>query len=229
MRILFSIFLVSALGLATMSLADTTGNLTVTGTSTIAEVPDLATIALGVTTNGATAAAAMSANSDALAAVMARLKAAGIEDRDIQTSNLTLNPNLVPNAAGTANEIQGYTANNMLTIRVRALDKTGAVLDAAISDGANTLNSLTFGLQNPRPKEDEARKAAVADAIARAKLLAEAAGSKLGQILSIQETGAAEPGPGPIYRMADAAAAVPVAGGEVEVSAAVTIVFALGK
>ncbi len=229
MRILLPLILVSTMGLASASLADMTGNLTVTGISTIAEVPDMATIALGVTTNGATAAAAMSANSEALAAVMKRLKAAGIDDRDIQTSNLTLNPDFVPNSAGTANEIQGYTANNMLTIRVRALDKTGAVLDAAIADGANTLNSLTFGLQTPRPEEDKARKAAVADAIARAKLLAEAAGSKLGQILSIQETSAPEPGPGPMYRMADAATAVPVAGGEVEVSAAVTIVFALGQ
>ncbi|MEO8241225.1 MAG: SIMPL domain-containing protein [bacterium] len=208
--------------------ADGPATLTVTGTAVVEVAPDLATISLGVTTNGATAAAAMAANNDALSAVLARIRAAGIEDRDMQTSNLSLNPNWVTNPAGTTNEIQGYIATNMLTIRVRAMDQTGAVLDAAISDGANSLNGLSFGLQNQRPQEDEARKQAVADAIARATLIAGAAGTKLGPILSIAEGGMAEPMPGPMYRMADAKA-VPIAGGSVEVSASVTIVFKLGE
>ena len=202
--------------------------LTVTGTAVIAAVPDLATLQIGVMTNGTTAAEAMAANSKALAAVIARLQAAGIAPRDYQTSSLSLNPNWVNNAAGTASEIQGYTASNMLTVRVRAIDQVGTVLDAVIADGANALNSLSFGMQNPRPVEDEARKQAVADAIARATLIATAAGSKLGPVLSITEGGLAGPMPGPVFsKMADAA--VPVAQGEVEVSATITMVFTLGK
>ena len=202
--------------------------LTVTGTSVIAAVPDLATLQIGVTTNGTTAAEAMAANSKALAVVIARLQAAKIAPRDYQTSSLSLNPNWVNNAAGTASEIQGYTASNMLTVRVRAIDQVGTVLDAVISNGANALNSLSFGLQNPRPVEDEARKQAVADAVARATLIATAAGSKLGPVLSITEGGATGPMPGPEYsKFADAA--VPVAQGEVEVSAAITMVFTLDE
>lgn len=231
MRILSPLLFAATLSLApmTQAFADTApATLTVTGTAVVAAVPDLATISLGVTTNGATAAAAMAANNEALAAVLARLKAAGIEGRDLQTSSLSLNPNWVTNAAGTGSEINGYIASNMLTISVRAMDKTGAVLDAAIADGVNSLNGLTFGLQNQRPQEDQARKLAVADAIARATLIAEAAGAKLGGILSINEGGGTDQVPGPMYRMADAAA-VPVAGGEVNVTAAVTIVFQINQ
>lgn len=229
MRILSPLLLAATLSLVplTAALAET-ASLTVTGMATVETTPDLATLSLGVTTNGATAGAAMAANSDALAAVIARLKATGIEDRDIQTTNLSLNPNWVTNAAGTASEIKGYIATNMVSVRIRALDKTGAVLDAAIADGANAMNGLYFGLQDPRPSEDQARKLAVADAVARATLLSEAAGTKLGPILSINEGSMAQPLPAPMYRMTDAASAVPVEAGALGISAFVTIVFKIG-
>ena len=229
MRILSPLLLAATLSLAALTAAFAeTATLTVTGMATVETAPDLATLSLGVTTSGATAAAAMSANSDAVASVIARLKSAGVADRDIQTSNLSLNPNWVTNATGTASEIQGYVATNLLTIRIRALATTGAVLDAAISDGANSLNGLVFGLQNPRPAEDEARRQAVADALARATLLAGAAGTKLGPILSITDGGAAPPVPGPMYRMAEDNAAVPVEAGSLGITASVTLVFQIG-
>ena len=229
MRILSPLLLAATLSLAPLTAAFAeTATLTVTGMATVETAPDLATLSLGVTTSGATAAAAMSANSDAVASVIARLKSAGVADRDIQTSNLSLNPNWVTNATGTASEIQGYVATNLLTIRIRALATTGAVLDAAISDGANSLNGLVFGLQNPRPAEDEARRQAVADALARATLLAGAAGTKLGPILSITDGGAAPPVPGPMYRMAEDTAAVPVEAGSLGITASVTLVFQIG-
>ncbi|MBI1171925.1 DUF541 domain-containing protein [bacterium] len=210
------------------AMAETAGTLTVTGSATINVVPDLATISLGVTTTGATAAAAMSANNEAVSAVISRLIATRIADRDIQTSSLQVSPNWVANADGTGQVTKGYTASNMLTVRIKALDQTGAVLDAAIADGANTLNGLSFGLQDQRPTEDEARKAAVADALARARLLADAAGAKLGAILSISEGGAGDMTPMPMYKMTRADA-VPVAAGEVGVSASVTIVWQLAQ
>ncbi len=201
--------------------------ITVTGEATVQATPDMATVSLGVTTDGEFAAEAMAANSAALQAVMDRLKAAGVEDRDLQTSNLSLNPNWVGYDSGSTPHIAGYVASNMLNVRVRALDSLGSVLDASIADGANTLNGITFELANPRPAQDEARKAAVVDAAARASLLAEAAGVKLGAILSITEA-AVYAGPSPMFRAeAKDAPAVPVAAGQVGMQASVTITYAL--
>lgn len=202
------------------------GTITVTGSASVTVVPDLATLTLGVTTMGATAAEALSANSVAVQAVMDRLAAAGIDPRDIQTSNLALNPNYSSYDSNQMPQIQNYTASNQVTVTIRKLDQTGAVLDAAVRDGANTLGGLSFGLADSRPSEDAARKAAVADARARAELLTEAAGVHLGAILSISE-GGAEPVPQPMYRMDMAAAPVPVSGGTLDVAASVTVVWAL--
>lgn len=198
--------------------------ITVTGEGSVQAAPDQATISLGVTTQGDTAASAMASNNAALSQVMDRLRAAGIAEADMQTSNLSMNPNWTNGEDG-APRISGYVATNMLTLRVRMLDTLGAVLDAAVSSNANTLNGLTFGMADARPLQDQARKAAVADAIARATLLAEAAGTKLGRVVSISEQGT-WPGPAPMFRM-DAAAAspVPVAGGEVGITASVSVVF----
>lgn len=204
--------------------AEAAGTITVTGSASVTVVPDLATLTLGVTTMGATAAEALSANSAAVQAVMDRLAAAGIEPRDIQTSNLSLNPNYSSYDSNQVPQIQNYTASNQVTVTIRKLDQTGTVLDAAVRDGANTLNGLSFGLADPRPSEDAARKAAVADARARAELLTEAAGVHLGAILSIAE-GGVEPVPQPMYRMDMAAAPVPVSGGTLDISASVTVVW----
>lgn len=227
MRILNILALTTALSLpfALPAFAEGPATISVTGEGTVSSVPDLATISLGVTTTAATAAEAMAANSTALAAVLERLAAAGVAPRDMQTSNLTLNPNWVSYDSGTASKIDGYTASNMLTVQVRALDKLGAVLDGTITDGANTLNGVTFGVAEPRPALDEARKKAVADAKARATLLVEAAGAKLGPIVSIAESSGFVQ-PQPMFRMeADATGSVPTAGGEVGLTATVTMVF----
>lgn len=199
--------------------------ITVTGEGTVEAVPDLATVSLGVTTEGATAAAAMEANSEALAKVMARIEGAGIAARDVQTSNLSLNPNW-QSTDGTTSRIVGYVASNILTVRVRALDKLGGVLDAVITDGANTLNGISFGLAEPGPAQDRARVQAVTAARARADLLVGAAGAKLGPILSISESGPTIAPPVPMFRVeASMADAVPVAAGEVGVTAYVTMTF----
>ncbi len=226
MRILTALALSTALVWPLAAVADTAGTITVTGSATINVVPDMATVSLGVTTTGDTAGAAMAANNDAVSAVIARLIAAKVADRDMQTSSLSVNPNWVTNAAGTGQEVKGYIASNQLTVQIRALEGTGTILDAAITDGANTLNGLSFGLADQRPVEDEARKEAVADALARARLYAEAAGEKLGPIVSISEGGGYVP-PMPMLSKMAGDAGVPVAAGEVGVSAAVTIVWQL--
>ncbi len=208
------------------ALAEDMARITVTGEGHVEARPDMATVSLGVMTEGTTAAEAMAANSIQLGMVLEQLRAAGIEERDIQTSGLSLNANWQQTDADPVPRIAGYQASNMLTVRVRALDTLGGVLDRAISDGANTFNGLSFGLANPAPALDEARKRAVADAVARAKLLTVAAGLTLGPVVSISEGGGGG-GPVPMFRMEAASDAVPVAAGEVATSASVTMVFEL--
>ncbi len=229
MRVLSALFLSAALVLpvAPPALAEEapTRTISVTGTGTVEAAPDMATLMIGVTTQGKTAAEALTANTAATDAVIARLTASGIEARDMQTSNLSINPNWTGYDSSTPT-ISGYVASNMLTVRVRKLDTTGAVLDAAVADGANTLNGLTFGLADPEPAYAEARKEAVADARAKAALLAEAAGVSLGGVLSIADNGAMTD-PAPMYREAVSAAPVPVVGGELGLIANVAVTFAI--
>ena len=226
MRNLIAYAMIAAFLWPVAALADATGTLTVTGTATVTAAPDQAILSLGVTTTAETAAGAMAANSDAVSAVIARLIAAKVAERDMQTTGLSLNPNWVMTASGSAQEIQGYIASTTLTVRIADLETAGSVLDAAISDGANTLNGLTFGLADPHPAEDAARKAAVADAVARAQILAAAAGETLGPIVSITEGGGGQQ-PMPMLYKATADSAVPLAAGEVGVSGEVTIVWQL--
>ncbi|WP_172296570.1 SIMPL domain-containing protein [Pseudoruegeria sp. HB172150] len=199
------------------------GRLTVTGEGSVASAPDMALITLGVTSRAETAAAAMDATSDATAAVLETLTGAGIAATDMQTSDLTLFPlQSDRSASGAESRITGYEAGNTLTIRVRDLDTLGTTLDAALDAGANTFRGLSFALQDPVPALDEARRRAVADARRKAELYAEAAGITLGPVLELSESGGN--GPQPLARFA-AAEAMPIAAGEVDTSAAVTLVF----
>lgn len=202
-------------------------SITVTGEGRVEAEPDMATVTLGVTTEGLTAAEAMDANSAALAAVLDRLRAAGVAERDLQTSGLSLNPTW-SNPEGGRQRIEGFQAANLLTVRVRALDNLGSVLDAAIRDGANTLHGVTFGLDDPQPVIDRARERAVTDARRKAEQLAGAAGLDLGRVLVITEGGGGAMPPVPQYRM-DAMASVPVAAGEVSMSVAVTVVWQIAE
>ena len=201
--------------------------ISVSGEGVVQSAPDMATISLGVTTQGITAAEAMAANSAEVAKVLANLTAAGIEGRDIQTTGLSLNPVWSNYDSGASQKIDSYSAVNSVTVRVRALDALGGVLDAAVKDGANTLNGLTFGMADPAPALDEARKRAVADAARKAMILAGAAGVKLGRIINITEAGGYAT-PAPMFRAeASMKDAVPVAGGEVALSVSVTILYAI--
>lgn len=200
--------------------------ITVTGQGEVRAAPDVASLSLGVTTQADTATAALSQNNAAVAAVMQRLTAAGVDARDMQTTNLSLNPDWSNSGSdGARAAISGYTVSNQLTVTVRQLAELGKVLDAAVADGANTLNGLSFGLAQPKPALDEARKAAVKDAQDRAALLVESAGLKLGRVVSISEQ-QSYGGPMPMMRQAASMAdGVPVAGGEVATTANVVIVY----
>lgn len=222
---------VAAIQLAAPVAADTPApRITVTGQGRVDARPDMATINLGVQTQGDTAAEALRANTTGLAAVIARLKEAGVAERDLQTSGLGLGPRFDYSREGKPPTVVGYEATNQLTVRVRDLTALGGVLDQAVGDGANLFNGLTFGLADPQPAMDEARVQAVADARRKAEMMAKAAGVELGRVIEISET-RSMPEARPMFAraaMADAAA-VPVEGGEVSYEIAVTVTWALAQ
>jgi len=197
--------------------------ITVTGEGRIEAAPDLATLTAGVQSEALTAAPALAATSQAMQAVFDALAAAGIAPADMQTSQLSIDPVWAEDGSG---RIRGYSASNLVTIRVRDVARLGAVIDAASAAGANRVFGIGFELAEPRAQADAARERAVADARAKAELLAKAAGVTLGPVLSIREGG--EPAPGPMFARAEMAdAAAPVAQGVVGIDARVEIVYGL--
>lgn len=232
MRLITAAFL--AISLALPALAQGSGgpaSITVTGEGKVEMRPDMATVTLGVQTQEDDASTALSGNSESVAAVLNWLTEAGVAETDMQTSGLSLSP-VYGNSRSSgyeAPEVVGFMASNMVTVRVKALDSLGGVLDAVVKNGANTFNGLSFGLQDPAPATDDARRRAVADARHRAELYAEAAGVTLGEVLSISEQSGYNPPQPMMMREAafDSSGSVPVAEGQVEVSATVTIVYAI--
>ena len=202
--------------------------LAVSGVGEAAAAPDQAILQIGVQADGKTAAEALRAMSTRMSATIARLKSSGVADKDIQTSGLSLNPRYNYETRPQNPQIIGYTASNMLTVKLRELSKAGALIDAAVSDGANTLGGLSFGFADTSPLEKAARADAVADAREKAETLAKAAGVTLGPILQIQD-GYASPAPQPMYEgramAAQSAKDVPIAPGESTLSASVTLIY----
>ncbi len=220
---LSALFFLAALSTAS---AETPGHITVTGVGSVSVVPDMALVTVGASAEADTAKAAMDETSQITAAILDRLTEAGVAERDVQTSDLSLNP-LWSNRSSSENRpaISGYQASNRVTVRVRELGALGEILDAVLSDGANTLGGIQFMLADPEPVLNDARVRAVADARARAELFATAAGVTLGPLVSLSEGGAQMPAPEMfgMARMADSA--VPVAQGELDMRASVTLVY----
>ena len=203
--------------------------LTVRGHGSVSTAPDMALITLGVVREAREAGEAIAETSAAMRALLEVLNAAGLEARDVQTSGLSLSPIWSNRSSGNARpRITGFTARNTLRIRLRDLDSLGALLDRLVAAGANNLEGVSFGLQDPSTQRDEARRAAIADALHAAEVLAGAAGVGLGEILSISQGQTVSGGPVVMREMAlGADAGVPIAAGEVTSRADVTVVFAL--
>lgn len=218
--------LILALGGSTQAQTATPVSRTITmsGTGTVKGPPDMADISAGVTTEAPTTAA-LAANTAAMNRVFAALEKQGIARRNIQTSNFNVSPNYGSRTPNETPRLLGYRVGNQVHVVLEDVTKVGAALDALVAAGANQMNGLNFSIKDPAPLLAKARTEAVADARLRAQQYAAAAGVTLGQILSISESGGAEP-PRPMYRvMAMAADSVPVAAGEESVSASVTLVW----
>ncbi|WP_157961560.1 SIMPL domain-containing protein [Acuticoccus kandeliae] len=200
--------------------------LTVTGDGTAAAAPDQATITIGVESVAVSAAEALAANTREATAIIDAIKAAGVADADIQTSNISVQPRFTDRSyADGGSEVSGYQVSNQLTITVRALDGLGALLDSAVSAGANQIFGISFGFQDDTAITDEAREAAVADALRKGALYAKAAGVTLGAITGISEINI---GPSPMpMAMQRMQASVPVEAGQQSVAATVSVTWSL--
>ena len=178
--------------------------LDVSATGEVTRVPDLAIISAGVQTLQPTATAAIEENATRMERVRAALKRAGIADKDIQTSSISLNPEYryVENQPPV---LTGYRASNTVNVKFRDLKRSGAILDALVKEGANQLNGPSLTIDKPEEAYDEARVKAIAVGQRRAELYARALGKKVVRILSISESGASIPGPMPMAYARDVA------------------------
>ncbi|MBT3070543.1 SIMPL domain-containing protein [Rhodomicrobium sp. Az07] len=211
--------------------AQRTPMIEVSGTGSVQVKPDIAVIRIGVATEDANAEAAVAKNSAATAKVLSEVAAAGIEKKDLQTSQFSLYPQTAtasyPRKDGAG--ITTFRASNTVSVTVRNLDRLGEILGASVAAGSNRISGPDFAVSEPEKYLGDARRKAVEAALAKAKTYAEAAGMKLGAVLSIAEDGAGSPAP--VFRGAAYAKAqsVPVEVGEETLSAQVRIAIELIK
>ncbi|WP_417425510.1 SIMPL domain-containing protein [Hoeflea sp.] len=213
------------------------GVITVSAEGVAAVAPDMAVISLTVLREAETARAALDANNAAMTQVLEAMKAEGIAERDLQTGTFSVQPRWIyPDNKDGRNdppEIVGYTVNNTLTVRVRDLDRLGAILDSSVSLGVNQGGDVVFTNDDQDSARDTARKDAIAKARAKAMDMTEALGVGLGRITQISENSYSAP-PMPMMRaeMAMAAKAdssVPVAAGENEYRVNVSVTWEIDQ
>lgn len=208
------------------------GTIGVTGRAEVAVKPDLATLLLGVETRGKTAAEAQEANAERMDKVMETLKRLGIPAKQIQTSGFTVETEY--NYESNKRELIGYRVLNQLTVRTTDLEKVGTLIDEAVRAGANQVHGVQFGLQDDQAAQAQALKLATANAKAKAMAIAQGLGIQLGRVMAASDE-TVEVRPFVVAREAKAvklaadAASTPIAPGEVKVTAAVQVHFALGN
>jgi uncharacterized protein len=221
----FAAVLAAATLLAAPALAQTTlpAAISVTGEATVSVPPDQAQIDGGVTSDAKTAREASDANNAAMGKVLLALKGAGIDEKDYQTSRLSLQPQYAPNRSGPS-PVVGYRASNRVTVRIRDVTKVAGIIDVLVGAGANDIGGINFVVSQASKLLDDARTNAIADARRKAEIYAKAAGVTLGEPLSISEEG----GAAPVFRsnkmaIGGMAAAAPVAQGEETLSISVSV------
>jgi len=229
-------FVISALvmalsaGIAAATEATPQRQISVTGEARIQVPPSLAVITLGVTDQADEAVVAMRTVSKSMVAVIDQLHSAGIAPEDMQTQQISVNPNWSKAgslSSGNERKIISFVASNTLQVRVRDLDELGEVLDQVLMAGANEFRGLQFGVDEPSEVQDQIRGLAVKDAVRKAEQLAEAAGLTLGPVMSITDQGG---GSGrPMAMEMARSSAVPVQAGELSFSHNVSVVFGIAS
>jgi uncharacterized protein YggE len=194
----------------------------------VTRIPDIARIGAGVVTQAPSATEAIRLNAARMTSVRAALRRAGIADRDIQTSSISLQPEY-RYAENQPPQLTGYRASNEVNVRFREIAQTGRILDALVAEGANQINGPSLEIDRPEAALDEARTAAIATARARADLYARALGMRVVRVIAVSETGSpGVPMPRPMMMRREAANdATQIDPGEQRLSVALTVSFEL--
>lgn len=201
-------------------------SISVSGQATISAAPDVAEIEAGVTTEAKTARAASEANAKAMNAVFAALKAAGIAQKDVQTSQISLQPQMTSrNNSSTPPQIAGYRATNRVGVTLRDIAKIGDALDALVASGANDIGGIGFSVSQSSKLLDDARARALEDAHRKAAIYAQSAGVTLGGPLNISEDGAPPPMAFRTMKASMADAPTPIAAGEQTLRVSVHVTY----
>jgi uncharacterized protein YggE len=180
--------------------------LDISATGEVTRVPDLAIISAGVQTLQPTASAAIEENAARMERVRAALKRAGIDDKDIQTSTISLNPEYQYDQ-NKPPRLTGYRATNTVNVKFRDLKRSGAILDALVAEGSNQISGPNLTIDKPEAAYDEARVKAIAAGRARAELYARALGKRVVRLLTVSESGGYQmPPPMPVAYARDMAA-----------------------
>lgn len=202
--------------------------LTVAATGTADVSPDQAIVSAGVVSQGKSAREAMMANATLMTAVFDELTAAGIDRKNVTTSQLSLQPQYNYQDRR-APKIERYESRNTVTVKSDDLDQVGAMLDALVRAGVNNINQVQFTVKDPKSARDTARDNAIAEAREKAKAMADAAGVKLGPLMSLNETSGSRPMPVPMMAMRAEAdfggATTPMSAGEQTLSVTVNMSY----
>jgi uncharacterized protein YggE len=210
--------------------------ISVTGVGKVSSVPDVADVRVGVMTQAASAQEALSGNNEAMTRLHSILKERGVASKDIETVQIQVSPVYSQPEPRPRNEAQhefvpkiaGYRVENTVEVTARRIDKLGELLDALVQAGANQIHGISFRVGDPEKLLDEARRRAVADARRKADLLAGEAKVVVGNPLKIRDETRDYSPPRPMMgRVAMAAAPMPVAPGEQELSVSVSIDYEL--
>lgn len=204
--------------------------ISVSGSGQVAATPDMAELTIGVRREARRADDALDSVSEGVAGLFLLLDTLGIEAGDRRTSALSLQPRWERSSGNASQRVIGYVASNQVTVRVRDLDVLGSLISDSVGNGGNQLSGLRFTVADPAPLEREARRLAVLNAIDKATLYAEAAGVALGDLLSMSDGGAVLPRGGPMMaEMALRSDAMPIAEGEIDIRATVSMIYAIAE
>jgi hypothetical protein len=211
--------------------AEVKPQLTVSGTGLVRVSPDTASINLGVATQDTDVAQAVAASNLAAEAIINAVKNLGVAPEDVLTTYFNVSPQPMYDQNGQPTGQTNYWVNNTLVVTLRQVDQLGAVLQAAVDAGANSINGISFDLTDKSQAEEQARQAAIADAQQRAQRLATAAGTTLGEIVSIYTGGYSYGAINYVEAASSAGSAgggtVPIAPGTFDVRIDVTLAYAL--
>jgi uncharacterized protein YggE len=209
--------------------------ITVTGEGSVSVMPDLAMLNIGVSHRAKTAEEAVAMIAEDMTSVMAKLASIGVAETDIETTDVSLNPFYEEQEQTYDGDrehreppkLLGYVSRVAVNVRLKEIDRTGAIIDLVVEDGANTIGGLWFRTSDPARATNEARRQAVADGRARAELYAEAAGVTLGRLVSLSEEDGYFEQPIVIQDMVEGGGAttIPITPNEISSRASVVMVY----